>query len=74
MLAVGKIVLAFSVPVNVPPEVDKPEEGRFVRLAPLIAGRVEGKRASGIVPESRLLAFKEPVYEATEKSSVPSES
>ena len=27
-------------------------EGRFVKLAPLIAGRVAGNLASGIVPES----------------------
>ena len=29
-----------------------------VRLAPLTAGKVAGKRASGIVPDVRLLALK----------------
>ena len=33
-------------------------EGRFVRLAPLIAGRVAGNLASGIVPEARSDASK----------------
>ena len=34
MFAVGTISLALSVPVSVPPDVDKPEEGKFVKLEP----------------------------------------
>ena len=43
-----------------------------VRFAPLIAGRVEGNLASGMVPESRLLAFHDD--KSTAKSIVPSAS
>ena len=35
-----------------------PPGGRLVRFAPLTAGSVDGKRASGIVPEVKLVALK----------------
>ena len=38
--------------------------GTAVKLAALKAGKVAGKRASGIVPEDKLLAFNELIIEA----------
>ena len=35
-----------------------PVDGKLVKLAPDIAGNVEGNTASGIVPELKLVAFK----------------
>ena len=53
----GLTSLVINVPVIVPPEVANPDEGKFVKLAPLIAGSVAGKRPSGIVPELRFEAL-----------------
>ena len=34
------------------------DAGKLVKFAPLIAGKVDGNLASGIVPDVKLLAFK----------------
>jgi hypothetical protein len=47
ILAIGTVPLA------------KSDASKFVKFAPLIAGRVAGNLASGTVPEDKLSAFKE---------------
>ena len=56
------LAITLSASINnssVPPPIKPPPlEGRFVKLAPLIAGSGSGNAAAGIVPEVKLDAFK----------------